>query len=608
MTVNLSAASGQSVTVDYATADVTAVAGSDYTAASGTLTFTAGQVSKTVDVTLNNDALDEADETFTFTLTNPVNTSIITAAQTVTITDDDATPSVTLTSAGQTVAESAGSVTITAQLSAVSGQNVTVPYTVSGTAALVTDHDLADSSIVITAGSLTGNAVFNVTDDAIIESGETVIFTVTVGGLVNASAGATTAHTVTISTNDQTITVNSTTDTDDGNIGDGLCETVTGNSVCTLRAAIRESNLATGTQTISIPAATTITLSSGTALPTISGAVTITGGDQTTTVVSASGATEIVTFTAAATVSTMTFQQGSSNTDGGAIVINNVAVTMSYVNVIDSATVVAGLNGGAIYVTGASGSLSIDHCTVSNNTATGAGGGIYFSANTTGTVDYCLFDSNTAFTTGGGAIGSASGGTLTVRRSLFTNNIASNVNGGALYLAKTSTIENNTITSNTGFRGGGVYVASNTSTLINNTITDNDTGTNTDAGGLKVTGGTAVASLRNNIIGDNLTTSGGATDNCRTSVGGTITSVGYNLSDTSTADCPLLSAGDIPSGTLTLSALADNGGPTQTMAISSPSDAIDSGTNTSCPATDQRGFTRPDTTFNVCDIGAYEIQ
>jgi hypothetical protein len=55
-----------------------------------------------------------------------------------------------------------------------------------------------------------------------------------------------------------------------------------------------------------------------------------------------------------------------------------------------------------------------------------------------------------------------------------------------------------------------------------------------------------------------------------------------------------------------LEPLADNGGSTQTMALDADSPAIDAGTNTGCPATDQRGVARPQE--NSCDIGAYEAQ
>ena len=72
-TVDARRASGQTVTVDYAHDDGTATAPADYLATSGTLTFGAGQTTKTVTVTVNADVLDEADETFTVTLSNPSN-------------------------------------------------------------------------------------------------------------------------------------------------------------------------------------------------------------------------------------------------------------------------------------------------------------------------------------------------------------------------------------------------------------------------------------------------------------------------------------------------------------------------------------------------------
>ena len=69
--VTLSRAASGPVSVDYATADGTAAAGADYTAASGTLTFAPGETAKTVSVALLDDAVDEGKETFTLTLSNP---------------------------------------------------------------------------------------------------------------------------------------------------------------------------------------------------------------------------------------------------------------------------------------------------------------------------------------------------------------------------------------------------------------------------------------------------------------------------------------------------------------------------------------------------------
>ena len=69
--ITLSHASSRTVTVDYATSDGTAQAGSDYTAASTTLSFNAGDLSQTVEVTVLTDSEDEGQETLTLTLSNP---------------------------------------------------------------------------------------------------------------------------------------------------------------------------------------------------------------------------------------------------------------------------------------------------------------------------------------------------------------------------------------------------------------------------------------------------------------------------------------------------------------------------------------------------------
>ena len=69
--VTLSHASSRTVTVDYATSDGTAQAGSDYTATSATLTFNAGETSQTVQVTVLTDSDEEDEETLTVTLSNP---------------------------------------------------------------------------------------------------------------------------------------------------------------------------------------------------------------------------------------------------------------------------------------------------------------------------------------------------------------------------------------------------------------------------------------------------------------------------------------------------------------------------------------------------------
>jgi len=75
-TVSLSVASGQEVTVDYATENGTATAGSDYVAGAGALTFIAGDTEETITIAVSGDLLDEPDETFLINLSNPTNATI----------------------------------------------------------------------------------------------------------------------------------------------------------------------------------------------------------------------------------------------------------------------------------------------------------------------------------------------------------------------------------------------------------------------------------------------------------------------------------------------------------------------------------------------------
>ena len=91
-TVTLDEAASGTVTVDYATSDGTANAGDDYTAKSGTLSFSAGQTSKTISVGIEDDIENESDETFTVTLSNASGADLGTSAATGTIRNRRVTP------------------------------------------------------------------------------------------------------------------------------------------------------------------------------------------------------------------------------------------------------------------------------------------------------------------------------------------------------------------------------------------------------------------------------------------------------------------------------------------------------------------------------------
>jgi hypothetical protein len=80
------------VTVNYATANGSATAGTDYVAAAGTVTFAAGEVSKTIGIGVVGDSAVESDETFTVTLSSPSGATLSRTVATGTIANDDVVP------------------------------------------------------------------------------------------------------------------------------------------------------------------------------------------------------------------------------------------------------------------------------------------------------------------------------------------------------------------------------------------------------------------------------------------------------------------------------------------------------------------------------------
>ncbi len=95
-TISLSTASGLDTTVNYATSNGTAIAGSDYVAVSDNVTFSAGETSKTVFVTIISDNTSEENENYTIALTSSDNNSDIgtNASATMLITNDDSDPNI----------------------------------------------------------------------------------------------------------------------------------------------------------------------------------------------------------------------------------------------------------------------------------------------------------------------------------------------------------------------------------------------------------------------------------------------------------------------------------------------------------------------------------
>ena len=180
--VSLTGAVSGVVQVPYTTANVTAESGSDkdYTTASGTLEFQAGDTSKTIEVTTLEDSLNEADETFTVTLTGvtgPAGVSLGTSSATGTIEDDDPV-SAALGTHTANVAEG-DDATYEVDLSGgTSTAPVVVNYAVdtSSTAASGTDYTAPSGKLTITAGESSGTITIATLDnDGVLDPGETLV-------------------------------------------------------------------------------------------------------------------------------------------------------------------------------------------------------------------------------------------------------------------------------------------------------------------------------------------------------------------------------------------------------------------------------------------------
>ncbi|MFQ3361678.1 MAG: hypothetical protein ACI9JG_001210, partial [Alphaproteobacteria bacterium] len=205
ITVDLSAASGQAVTVNYVITGTATASGTDFTLANGTLTIAAGQTTGTITIaSIVDDSLDEANETVILTLSNPGNATLGSdQVHTYTITDNDI-PNINYTSISSSGLESVSSANLTVALSSTSSSNITVNYAVTGTATgSGTDYVLANGTLTIAAGQTTGTiTIASIVDDSTDEVDETVI--VTLSSPSNATLGNDSVHTYYIVDNDDT--------------------------------------------------------------------------------------------------------------------------------------------------------------------------------------------------------------------------------------------------------------------------------------------------------------------------------------------------------------------------------------------------------------------
>jgi hypothetical protein len=183
-TVSLSAASASPVTVDYATTDGSAKAPGDYAAATGTLTFAAGELSKQVAVAVVGETVDELHETYSLDLSNPVGATLGDPRGAGTILDND--PQVSLSVDDVSAPEQGPSATFTLSLSRESGKIVTVDYaTGDGSAAAPSDYASRSGTIIFMAGETSKTVSVALVHDALVEPDET--FTLALSRTVNAT-------------------------------------------------------------------------------------------------------------------------------------------------------------------------------------------------------------------------------------------------------------------------------------------------------------------------------------------------------------------------------------------------------------------------------------
>jgi len=252
------------------------------------------------------------------------------------------------------------------------------------------------------------------------------------------------------------------------------------------------------------------------------------------------------------------------------------------------------------------GSLTLDHVVLTDNTmATDAGdfwqggGGIYNGDGATlNLIDSSVTDNQAAWS--GGGVYSFFNTTTTILRSTISANTSNDVGGGIRSLGD-MTITNSTISGNksTGWHGGAIFHTDADMEILNSTIANNIGPDWAPSAVFLGSFNAAIPSLKltNTII------TGNEWYACEWHASGpvTLTSGGNNLVQDGSCN-PV--ASDLINNTPQIAPLANNGGPTMTHALLPGSPVIDGANDALCPATDQRGITRPQGAH--CDIGSYE--
>jgi hypothetical protein len=211
-------------------------------------------------------------------------------------------------------------------------------------------------------------------------------------------------------------------------------------------------------------------------------------------------------------------------------------------------------------------------------------------------------------TIGGGGI--LNQGTLTLTNSAVSGVDRPSVEGAGIKNEGTLTLMNSTVSGNTGPWAGGI-ANFGTLTLMNSTVSGNSgqaIGGIWNGGTLTATNSTVSGNIGGGIVPEGITEMRNTVvdDDCVEGVPGNLVSLGYNIESPGNT-CGFDQTGDqsgVSAVLLDLQPLANNGGPTQTHAITTDSAAFNAGT---CEVDeDQRGVTRPQ--GPACDVGAFELE
>jgi hypothetical protein len=239
-------------------------------------------------------------------------------------------------------------------------------------------------------------------------------------------------------------------------------------------------------------------------------------------------------------------------------------------------------NVGSAIVNG--GTLTVNDSVFDTNQTGNLGGAIYNNAGAS--INTSSFIGNSAGA-GGGAIYNSGG--IAIHASTFSGNqtVASNSSrGGAIGSSGDMSIDNSTFAGNAASGFGGALQLDHAATMVSSTF----------SGNYSALGGNAVNTFAT------FTVSRSILDGCN----GTVTSAGDNIGTDGSCFTDSTVLNDRGNLAPRLAPLADNGGPTETMALRSGSPAIDQviANAPNCSGTDQRGVARP--SGARCDIGAYE--